>query len=374
MTFEHLDDPSPRRPSELVMERIAAEGGRRLRHRRFASGALAALLLIFGSIGFMKQLDDGGRDRVVIVPSGPPTSEPTAQPGDGEGAFAAVIQPADEQFAQVVLVSPATGEVMLVLAEFPLFNRPWLCCVALSPDRKTVFYVRPAGDYGDGEELDTIWQVPADGEGEPERVDEGYSPAVSTDSRSLAYIRPLTSDADELVLRNLSDGEERAFETPPGRTLGSVAFSGAGSVVFTLAAAGKPEEAYLMGLDDSDVSIDDARRLGPAEGAPDGTGWSTADAYVDQGTASFVERCCSTGDTAEDATFMVIDIATGDRIDSVDLPRLAVDATSSPSGSVQLFLLPPAEPLLPSTLLLRSNMGPLAPVPLEATTIIAVDW
>lgn len=391
MTFEHLDDPSPPRPSELVMERIAAEGGRRLRHRRLASGTAAALLVVVGSVGIVSQVH-GGRDRVVIGPNAPTTTAPEPQsstvvtqpdneedsptfgPGEEEGAFAAIIQVQDEDIAQVVLASAETGGVTRVLAEFPLFSRPWSCCVAWSPDRETVYFVKPAGDYGAGQEVDTIWQVPARGDGEPQRVDEGFSPAVSPDSRSLAYIRPLASTVDELVLRDLSSGDLRIVETPPGQTLGSVAFSGAGSVILTLAAAGQPETAYLLGLDDAELSMDDARRLGPAEDAPDGTGWSASDAYVDEGTATFVERCCSAGDVAEDATFIVIDTATGDRIDSVELPGLAVDAPSSPSGGLQLFLLAPPDAPGPTTLLLRVSMDAPTPVPLEATTIIAVDW
>jgi hypothetical protein len=385
MTFEHLDDPNPPRPSELVVERIAAEAGRRIRHRRVLSGGVAVLLAVgvIGVAGNLRGSGNGNDDNVVIMPAtttAPPlpgetttTTSMIVEPAAND-LFAALIQAPNNESAQVVLAHGDTGETARVLAEFPLFNAgdtQWTCCIAIAPDRQSVFYVRPAGDYGAGQMLDTIWQVPVTG-GDSQLITEGWEPALTPDGDTLGFIRPQTSDFDELVLRDLATGSERTFETPVGQSLTSLAFPSNGAIAFTLQSSGSPDAAYLLALDDSDVQLTDAQRLGPPDDAAEGTGWYALDRYG-QGMVTVVESCCAR--TGSETSYASYSIATGEVDDVVaTLPTLVIDAVTSPYGNSHLFLAPPADGAGPTSLLRSDGTDTLTPVPLKATTIMAVDW
>lgn len=376
MSFDHLDDPQPPpRPSDLVVARIMAEGGRRLRHRRYVGTGAAVLAMVVGAVGLTSRLSSDDSDKILTATpdsTTPTSSTPstTAVAGAGSAAdqFAAIIQPNDSAL-QVGMADARTGQFRM-LAEFPLVSDPWPCCVALSPDRSTVYYVRPAGDYDgdDHDNVDTIWAVPADGSGDPEYVADGFEPEVSPDGLSLAYVRPATSELEELVLRDLGSGEERKFETPAGKNIQSIAWAGNGSISVSWAGlGGEQESVHLLSLDGSEVDLGQAREYGPAADAPQGTWWRVHDNSAPPGTLSIVEE------SSGDITFFTIN-GELQQADETTLPGHVLDASTDPSNTRQLFLTSTTDPPDLTTLYLRAGPTALTPVPLDAITIIAIDW
>jgi WD40 repeat protein len=131
----------------------------------------------------------------------------------------------------VVLLDGRDGHTLRTLAthtEATTGGFPYLEGVALTPDRKQVFYAL-AGDCGAA----TIYRVAADGRTPPTALFSGVSPAVSPDGRKLAYAAatpgPVADPApasgaetppaerrcqNAIVVRDLTTGVERAWRYP----------------------------------------------------------------------------------------------------------------------------------------------------------------
>lgn len=401
--FGHLDDPNPPEPTQLVIERIAAEGARRVRHRRMAAGSVAALVLTLGITGVAVSLpsDDSSddveiRDDRTTLPTVPPSTTVTTTPGtttstttddagqtgpttpgpdEGGDVFAAIVQASGRDVAQVVLANATTGTVDRVLAEFPLLNRPASCCLASSQDSRTVYYVVPAGDYGSGMVSDTIWRVATNG-GDPEQVVAGTNPSLSPDDTRLAYTTPLGGDAPPaLVVRELDDGGERRFVLRSvDNIVYATGFADDDTVVFARGGLEEGSRVAAISLLGGVDELAGAEVLGPPSSAPPGTTWSSPDHRVTDGRLGVVENCCEldANSTDGDRSYLVVDPAGGAVLDRVALPGYMLDAEAGPAGTELLFLRPPADSPGPNTLL-RWTGTELVEVG-AGIDFIAIDW
>jgi hypothetical protein len=120
---------------------------------------------------------------------------------------------------EVVVLESATGHRLRVLAAHPEADPAtgvFLEGVAVTPDHRSAYY-SVAGPCGAG----TIYRVPVDGRGTPERVATGISPAVSPNGSKLAYAAPGGTGIDgrprcnnQIVVRELASGAERVWRYP----------------------------------------------------------------------------------------------------------------------------------------------------------------
>jgi len=122
----------------------------------------------------------------------------------------------------VVMLDGKDGDTVRTLAthdEAASGGFPYLQAVALTPDRRDVFYAL-AGDCAAA----TIFRVPADGHAGPESLFSGVSPAVSPDGRKLAYAVATPGQEssgltdrhcqNSVVVRDLKTGAERTWRYP----------------------------------------------------------------------------------------------------------------------------------------------------------------
>jgi hypothetical protein len=371
--LEHLDDPHPPRPSGLVVERIAAEGARRLRHRRIAAGGVlmvASTLVVVGLAVALRPSSTG--DKVDTV--GPSGSTSTAPPGTGgatppaaglDGDIVAVIRDPGADRARVVRLDPSTGSTES-LATYELRSRPPLCCIEL--DAAGVHYVVPAGQ-GDSAE-DTIWHVDLGG-GQPAPVASGTNPAASPDGSRLALTRT-TADGPTVVVRHLATGTEQVIPAAADDTLRDVDWYDDDTLVVISHRTDAASVAYRLELG-SARSLADATRLGPAEDAPPGTGWDWVDRRPD-GWLTLAQTCCTldAGSTDGDASYFLVDSTTGTVTEGSDLPGPVSGIATGPLGDRELLLVPPPDGQAYAQLQILMDTD-LTPVPGEHE-VLAADW
>ncbi|HEY8545231.1 MAG TPA: hypothetical protein VIL36_09290 [Acidimicrobiales bacterium] len=368
--LDHLDDPNPPRPSDLTVERIVAEGARRLRRRRFAAGGalvVASTLAVVGmavalqapgdngkvdtvgpSDGTSAEDDRDGGDAVVPpvlpdpdAPVGGPTTAPappssTAVTGGGNVLVALVKDPTDDRVL-VVRIDRATGAITHRLADYELGDPPPLCCIELAGD--TVYYVVPAGQ-GDDEPADRIWRVGLDG-GRPEPVTVGMHPAVSPDGRRLALVRD-TPDGSALVVYDIATGDEEAYAGVPDELVRDVDWYDDGRLVFTHQAPEGAVRASTLDLADADT-LADREPVGAPDGTPDGTSWLWID-RDDFGRVVIVRSCCGVDAGSSDGSndyVLVLPGAGGEITVGSDLPFNPAGFAAGPAGEPYLLVDPP---------------------------------
>jgi hypothetical protein len=318
--FEHLDDPNPHPPRALLVELVTAEGARRRRRRAVLAGGMAATLLVLaGGVRLAQAAGSGGDTDVKL--DAPPADEPSPDPrGEGAGSGDELSTAPDQTdpvttpsnteaptpsgtttFAAItvdglVVLADTDGEGAIVteLVDASADDLQLGTQVALSPDRQTVFF-EATPDTGDEAGERAIYKVSTSGDGEPERIDTGTSPAVSLDGH-LAYIQ----GAARILVRDLDTGDEQEFRGMPGSaddTLRDVAFtSDSQALVFTAGPPDGPGTLYYLDISFSlytAASLNDATAVGPTDDAPEGTDWSTPDARASDGTIAVVESCCA---------------------------------------------------------------------------------
>jgi len=153
---------------------------------------------------------DTGVDRTLVSTGRPSPDSP--RPGE----IAAISG------GSVMMLDGKRGSTVRTLAtheEAATGGFPYLQGVALTPDRREVFYAL-AGDCAAA----TIFRVAVDGHAGPESLFPGVSPAVSPDGRKLAYAVATPGRAsggltdrhcqNSLVVRDLNTGAERAWRYP----------------------------------------------------------------------------------------------------------------------------------------------------------------
>lgn len=178
--------------------------------RRAAVIALAVSVAVVVAGVVLAAIDAGDGTRIVTAPETAGTPEvPVDAVELPEGTPPTILALAPDT-GKVVLLDPASGDEIRVLATHPPDKGQSLQGVALTPDRRYAYYALAAG-CGDG----SIYQVRTEGRSRPRWVAGGISPAVSPDGRRLAYAAPGRQRADGtggchnvVVVRDLISGEE----------------------------------------------------------------------------------------------------------------------------------------------------------------------
>lgn len=167
--------------------------------------------------------ESGNVDRTLVSTGRPSPDSP--RPGE----LAAISG------GSVVMLDGKDGRTVRTLAtheEAATGGFPYLQGIALTPDRRDVFYSL-TGDCAAA----TIFRVPADGHTRPEPVSSGVSPAVSPDGRKLAYAVATPGEGsgglterhcqNSVVVRDLKTGAERTWRYPDTPDFDSPLYRGA---------------------------------------------------------------------------------------------------------------------------------------------------
>jgi hypothetical protein len=398
--FRHLDDPTPPEPTDLGVERVVAEGARRVRRRRVLAGSTAAVLLAVGVAGIAGRLpgmessdkvempsDTSEPDRPAVTsssttstssssttttttPSGPGLTTPG--PDEGGDVFAALVKKPGEDRILVVLANARFGEIDRTLADIPMPDRGAGCCIAFSPDRRYVYLTAAAGTFAD--DVDTIYRLPtfqqsSTGNEHFEEVAAGTGPVISPDGRTLLFRESGATQA-ALVVRDLATGNQRRLPVSGEDVVTSYGFTAANAVVVGIAPGG--EVTTLYELADGATSLTGGREIGPPAGAPAGTSWDVSGLHPTTGRLAVQQTCCSIGDQ-DPATLLYVDPATGEVDDTVDLPSRDQDVEVSPEGTRELILVPPPDSPGAKTLRLHdheTDKTTTIPIP----DVLAIDW
>ena len=187
---------------------------------------------------------------------------------------------------RAVVLDGQTGDVRRVLVEGIEVDDPSSNAIAVSPDRETVYVVRPGGTGSDSQ----IVRVRASG-GEPEVLTQGIAPAVSPDGTTLAYVRHVDTGQPgqgepTIRLRNLSTGQERVIDGGDLYGIWELAWTGDGTrIAFTAGEIRTSVHVIARGA----TSLSEADRLGPAD-----TDASWGDiATLGDDRLAVIERCCN---------------------------------------------------------------------------------
>ena len=390
--FRHLDDPTPPQPTDLVVDRIVAEGARRVLRRRVMAGSTAAVLLALGVAGIAGALPGIQEDDNPVMHPGPDevprssttssssttTTEPstttsttgsggtgptTPGPDEGGDVFAAAIQKPNADVVQIVLANTTTNEVDRVLTEFPMIDRGGGCCVSFSDDRRYVYYVVEAGTFE--EQTDMIWRVPTNGR-DPEKLLAGTRPVVSPDGRTLLFLASGVTGAD-LVVHDLASGDERRLTPVADDVITSYGFTESGEIVFSRAAGGEISKLYQ--LNPGATVLTDARSIGPPAGSDNTTSWAISDVRARDNKLAVVQQTGGIGDQTE-ASLLYVDPTTGATVETLRLLGRDADVANGISG-LQLSLIGPSDSPGPSTLYVVKGMEWIE---VDIGTVLAVDW
>jgi hypothetical protein len=320
--FDHLDDPNPPAPRELLVEIVVAEGARRRRRRTAIAGGAAAMLLVLAGGVRLAQAAGSDADVKTIPPQNDqdPSSDPSRE-GEGSGDE---LSTAPGAVDAVTTTAPPSGEAstppgattfaaitaggLVVLADAGDNGAPFATLVdgaandmqlgtrvALSPDRQTVYF-DATPTTGDEAGESAIYKVSTTG-GEPERLGTGTNPAVSpagSETPRLAYVR----NSAQIVIGNL-DGENAQVFTgteSDESEVSDLAFTLDGKgLVYTAAPPDGPPSLHYLGLASMAAvgSTNDAVKLGPDDSAPAGTGWSSPDLRATDNQIVVVSTCCA---------------------------------------------------------------------------------
>ena len=222
-------------------------------------------------------------------------------PPDGQQAQTSIA--AVDVDGRAVLLDPTTGQVRRVLLDGITVDDPADNGIAVTPDRSTVFVVRPTQSGPN----DEIVQISAAG-GEPHLTIAGQSPAVSPDGSTLAYVHNVASSgpgqpSPTLRLRDLATGTERELAGGDFYAIHDLTWMpDSHRIAFT---AGEIEQGVHVVSRDA-ASLTEARRLGPDNLD---ASWNDVATLGDE-TLAVVERCCSIPDP-EQWRVVSVDVSTG---------------------------------------------------------------
>lgn len=284
---------------------------------------LMAAALVLTACGNGDGDDTSAPTTPATTTASPATSPaPTTSPPDDSVRIAVV-----DGRGRVVLLDGDSGDEERVLMDGVEVDDPSSLDIAVSPDRSTVFVVRPGAS---AEQEPEIVQVAADG-GAAQVVTSGRSPAISPDGGTLAYVRlvddPPAGFEPTLRLRDLDSGDERALTGGDFYAIQDLAWTAAGEqLAFT---AGEIRTGVHV-MDRVATSLAEARRLGPED--TDGT-WSDVAALSD-GRLAVIERCCQVPDPNPDRWRILAvdprDGATGAAV--LDRRAVRIDARADGEG------------------------------------------
>lgn len=260
-----------------------------------SAAAVVALAATVQAVGFRGDAappavtqSAGPTPSVEPTPSLQPTPTPAPPPSTAEPTVAppAVVETPNivalTVDGELVLLDAATGERVALIRDGFTPLRDGVAPrghLALTPDRRHAFVSEPPADGGEN----TIVRVSLE-DGSRQDVAFGYSPAVSPDGRTLAYIGsdagadPLGDPSTEsrgVYLLDLTTGEAREIRDPAcvacDRVLGSLAWSPDGSsIVLEAGASELTQWIDVVVVDVTATSLDEARILLPA--SADGEG------------------------------------------------------------------------------------------------------
>lgn len=215
----------------------------------------------------------------------PTTTTTTTAPPAGPTRPAVAVAVSEQN--RLVVLDTATGEALRVLDQRETSEEDAgtneIVGVTLSDDGRSVLYA-VTGHLCD---TDRIYRVAIDG-GEPEELGNGLSPAVSPDGRSLAYARSNdpTMCSDELVVRDLTTGEERMW--PPAQD----GYEELANLLDLTWAADSRTLAFERSYEGSEVLVVDTAGEGgferPAGEPGDAVGCSRSPAWASDGGLSYV--------------------------------------------------------------------------------------
>jgi len=372
--LEHLDDPNPPRPSELTVERIAAEGARRLRHRRLAASGALVMVSTLAVVGIAFAAQNPGADGDKVDTSGPgggattipddvvpptvtattstaPTGGDAAWPAgttppgsaptiDGQSYITAIVKDPERDEALVVVLDPSTGATTRTLARFALQGQPPLCCIEHDADGP-VYYVVPEGQGDEPAAEATIWRVDLDG-GQPAPVAAGTNPAASPDGDRLAFVRT-SGGGPAVVVRDVAGGDEVAIPGDVEDYVRDVDWLDDDTLVVTLQTQPEsPLEAVTIDVGVAS-SLADATPLGPPDSDPAGTSWEWIDRRPD-GWVTISRTCCSldAGSYDGDDAYVLVDPNSGTYGDGAELPFHPAGLATGPRSDRELLVDPPA--------------------------------
>lgn len=181
-------------------------------------------------------------------------------PPDGQQAQPSIA--AVDVNGRAVLLDPTTGEVRRVLLDGIPVDDPAANGIAWTPDRSSVFVVRPS-QSGPNDEIVQI----STGDFQPHLTIAGQSPAVSPDGSTLAYVHNIASSgpgqpSPTLRLRDLRTGAEQELAGGDFYAINDLTWlPDSNRIAFT---AGEINQGVHVVSRDA-ASLTEARRLGPAD-------------------------------------------------------------------------------------------------------------
>jgi hypothetical protein len=181
------------------------------RGQRILAGALCVFLLAGALVSALALTRTGHRGARFVTGGG-------ATPAEVVGWDGSVV----------MVISSTTGRVLRTLGPTDglLRGRPTF---SVTPDGASVYFSRRAARTGecDAGSVKEIARVATAG-GPTQSVAPGVVPSVSPDGRFLAYFRSTASSCDtnfdQIVVRDLTTGGERAWRSTPERRIGSLGF------------------------------------------------------------------------------------------------------------------------------------------------------
>lgn len=203
---------------------------RRRRRRNRVAAAAAVVAVAAPAAAALGWVAASGGDTVVLAPDSgqergdagaadDPDDSGEREPGAGSAGDAPVSVQAPRTLAVstglgVSVVEAASGTVLIDHSDALANRAVGVASMAVSPDGTTVYLAAGINAY-----ISEIHRVRTDGT--TEMVAKGDDPAVSPDGDKLAYTRAATNRArdpdaarkDELVVRDLTSGQERTWET-----------------------------------------------------------------------------------------------------------------------------------------------------------------
>jgi Tol biopolymer transport system component len=224
-------------PTEFEDQPAGSDRFRSLRPLTLASIAVVAALLAGGTTYAFAAGDKAGDDKPVVNLSTEKRSEVTADtrpavtpetiaPSVSTTAPVTVVTPtalpsftvATSKLNRIVLIDTATGKTTKVLESWAVPDEGLVCSgpgeVSLSPDRQVVYYALSQTRGSDC--ISEIHAMTVDGANLGIITNEGQSPSISPDGKSLAFARirvtPSGSYAMQMLVMDLATKKERVVK------------------------------------------------------------------------------------------------------------------------------------------------------------------
>lgn len=258
------------------------------------------------------------------TPTATPTGSPSPSPSPDVPPVAAVT--AD---GEVVLLDLSSGDVTQVLLEGVDVRDPASIAVDVSPDGESVVVTRPSGGETPGDVVSVLTET-----GQTEVLASGWSPAVSPDGETLAYVvREEGTQEPAIVLQDLTSGQERTLRSGSGTAfvyIGELTWTADGSELVFMAG----EISTGLHVVDADAtSLAESRRLGPQDLD---RSWR-ASAALDDGTLA-VASSTQEMPPAE-WTVVTVDVQDGEVLgEPLPVDRIEATALAVPAGRPGLLV------------------------------------